>query len=79
MIAASLAKIILPIMKVIARGTVYGHNLAKKDYETQRAMTVNEIKATVNDYRTASANAEAAGFNGVEIHSTTFIHDKGTQ
>ena len=41
----------------------------KKDYEIPRAMTVDEIKATVKDYRTASANAEAAGFSGVEIHS----------
>ena len=41
----------------------------KKDYEIPRAMTVEDIKATVNDYRTASANAKAAGFSGVEIHS----------
>jgi N-ethylmaleimide reductase len=43
--------------------------LGKKDYETPRALTVDEIKATVNDYRTAAANAKEAGFSGVEVHS----------
>jgi N-ethylmaleimide reductase len=43
--------------------------LGKKDYETPRAMTVNDIKATVNDYRTAAANAREADFSGVEVHS----------
>ncbi len=43
--------------------------LGKKDYETPRALTVDEIKATVNDYRTAAANAKEAGFSGIEVHS----------
>jgi N-ethylmaleimide reductase len=43
--------------------------LGKKDYETPRALTVDEIKATVRDYRTAAANAKEAGFSGVEVHS----------
>ncbi|MGD9150747.1 MAG: alkene reductase, partial [Desulfobacterales bacterium] len=43
--------------------------LGKKDYETPRAMTVDDIEATVNDYRTAAANAKEAGFSGVEVHS----------
>ncbi len=34
-----------------------------------RALTVDEIYATVDDYRTAAHNALAAGFDGVEIHS----------
>ena len=33
-----------------------------------RALTVEEIDATVDDYRTAAHNALAAGFDGVEIH-----------
>jgi N-ethylmaleimide reductase len=41
----------------------------KRDYETPRALTVDEIKATVNDYRTAAANAKEAGFSGVEVHA----------
>ena len=43
--------------------------LGKKDYETPRALTVDEIKTTVNDYRTAAANAKKAGFSGIEVHS----------
>jgi len=41
----------------------------KKDYEIPRALTVDEIKATVSDYRTAAANAKEAGFSGIEVHS----------
>lgn len=43
--------------------------LGKRDYETPRAMTVDDIRATVNDYHTAAANAKEAGFGGVEVHS----------
>jgi N-ethylmaleimide reductase len=45
--------------------TPYG----KKEYETPRPMTTAEIKATVNDYRTAAGNAKEAGFAGVELHA----------
>lgn len=41
----------------------------KKPYETAHAMTVEEIQSTVEDYKKAAANALAAGFDGVEIHS----------
>jgi N-ethylmaleimide reductase len=34
-----------------------------------RALTQNEIKATINDYKTAAENAKSAGFDGVEIHA----------
>ncbi len=42
--------------------------LGKKPYETPRPLSVDEIKATVNDYRRAAENARAAGFSGVEVH-----------
>jgi N-ethylmaleimide reductase len=42
--------------------------LGSKPYETPRAMSVDEIKVTVNDYRKAAENAKAAGFSGVEVH-----------
>ena len=42
--------------------------LGKKPYETPRPLTVDEIKAVVNDYRQAAVNAKAAGFSGVEVH-----------
>lgn len=43
--------------------------LGKKDYEVPRPLTVDEIAATVNDYRTAAINAKEAGFSGIEVHS----------
>lgn len=40
------------------------------DTVTPHALTRDEIKAVVGDFRTAAANAMAAGFDGVEIHSS---------
>ncbi len=42
--------------------------LGKKSYETPRPLSVDEIEATVKDYRKAAMNAKAAGFDGVEVH-----------
>lgn len=42
--------------------------LGSKPYETPRALTIDEIKATVDDYRKAAINAKLAGFSGVEVH-----------
>ncbi len=42
--------------------------LGKKSYETPRALTVDEIKAIVGDYRAAAQNAKRAGFSGIEVH-----------
>lgn len=41
----------------------------KKDYEVPRPLTIEEIAATVEDYRQAAQNAKDAGFSGVEVHS----------
>lgn len=41
----------------------------KKEYEVPRAMTLDDIKRTVEDYRKAAENAKIAGFDGVEIHA----------
>ncbi len=38
---------------------------------TPRAMTIDEIKTTVDDYATAARNARSAGFDGVEVHADT--------
>ncbi|MBA3014515.1 MAG: alkene reductase [Proteobacteria bacterium] len=40
----------------------------RKSYETPRALSVDEIKATVDDFRQAAINAKEAGFSGVEVH-----------
>jgi N-ethylmaleimide reductase len=36
---------------------------------TPRALEIDEIAGIVEDYRTATLNAKAAGFDGVEIHA----------
>jgi N-ethylmaleimide reductase len=43
--------------------------LGKKDYETPRALTIEEIGNTVADYRRAAQLAHDAGFSGIEVHS----------
>jgi N-ethylmaleimide reductase len=40
-----------------------------KDYEVPRALTIAEIKQTIQDYRQAAINAIEAGFDGVELHA----------
>jgi 2,4-dienoyl-CoA reductase-like NADH-dependent reductase (Old Yellow Enzyme family)/uncharacterized protein (DUF1330 family) len=39
-----------------------------KPYETPRALTTDEVRATIDDYERAAKNAKAAGFDGVELH-----------
>ncbi|WP_026752791.1 alkene reductase [Sediminibacter sp. Hel_I_10] len=41
-----------------------------KDTVIPKAMSLEEIKTTVNDFKNAAANAVKAGFDGVEIHSS---------
>ncbi len=40
----------------------------KKEFVTPRALTIEEIKQTIQDYRQAAIHAKEAGFDGVEIH-----------
>lgn len=40
-----------------------------KDYETPRALELEEIKQIVNDYKQAAINAIESGFDGVELHA----------
>jgi N-ethylmaleimide reductase len=41
-----------------------------KDTVTPKAMTIDEIRQTVQDFRRGAKNAMDAGFDGVEIHSS---------
>jgi len=41
----------------------------KKPYETPRALSTDEVKAVVKDYKQAAINAKEAGFSGVEVHA----------
>ncbi len=43
--------------------------LGSKPYETPRALSVDDIRSTVDDYRQAAINAKAAGFSGIEVHA----------
>ena len=40
-----------------------------KDYETPKELTLEEIKAIINDFKQAAINSINAGFDGVELHS----------
>ncbi|KKN11937.1 hypothetical protein LCGC14_1021480 [marine sediment metagenome] len=41
-----------------------------KDTVTPKAMTIGDIKQTIQDFKNAASNAMKAGFDGVEIHSS---------
>lgn len=57
----------------------------KMPYEIPHALTIDEIKQTVMDYRNAAKRAKQAGFDGVEIHSANgylldqFLQSKSNQ
>jgi N-ethylmaleimide reductase len=53
---------------VANRGQVYVPGTGMVPHETPRALETREIAGIVNDFRTAAANADRAGFDGVEIH-----------
>jgi N-ethylmaleimide reductase len=40
-----------------------------KDYETPKALSIEEIKQIVQDYKQAALNSMEAGFDGVELHA----------
>lgn len=42
----------------------------KKETVTPKEMSVEEIKQTINDFKSAAKNAVDAGFDGIEIHSS---------
>jgi 2,4-dienoyl-CoA reductase-like NADH-dependent reductase (Old Yellow Enzyme family) len=56
-----------------------------KDYETPRALDLEEIPGIIKAYRKGAENAKKAGFDGVEIHGANgylldqFLQDKTNQ
>lgn len=54
----------------------------KEPYETPRALETEEIPGVIFDYRRAAERAQAAGFDGIEVHSAngylldTFMQSK---
>ncbi len=50
-------------------GQVYTASWQLADYETPRALALNEIAGLIATYRHAATQAKAAGFDGVEVHA----------
>ncbi|MEM6908941.1 MAG: alkene reductase [Pseudomonadota bacterium] len=54
----------------------------RQDYQAARAMTLDDIKRTVDDYARAATNAKKAGFDAVQLHGANgylvdqFLRDK---
>lgn len=57
----------------------------KKSFVTPRALEAHEIPAIVEEYRRGAENAQAAGFDGVEVHGANgylldqFLQDKSNR
>lgn len=54
-----------------ARGEIYTDQQGMQPFDEPRALALAEIASVVEDYRQATANAFAAGFDGVELHCTS--------
>mgnify|MGYP003630375277 CR=1 FL=1 len=53
---------------VPARGEIYSDQMGMVPFDKPRRLRTGEIAWIVSDYRRATANAYAAGFDGVELH-----------
>lgn len=57
----------------------------ERDYVAPRALTTEEVKGVVEDFRKGAENAKAAGFDGVELHGANgylldqFLQDSTNQ
>lgn len=59
--------------------TAYTGN-GMEEVPTPRALETHEVKAIVEDYRQAAKNAQAAGFDGIEVHGANgFLIDQFLQ
>ncbi|MGI9296238.1 MAG: alkene reductase [Pseudomonadales bacterium] len=54
-----------------AKGEMYTDAEGMVPFDVPRALATEEIPAVVEEYRQATANAYAAGFDGVELHCTS--------
>lgn len=61
---------VLPVAPsaIAPSGKVFTASWKQVDYETPYALESSEINQILEDYRKASENAKAAGFDGVEVH-----------
>ena len=56
---------------ITARGKIYTDQAGMQLMDAPRALTTSEIAGVVEEYRQATENAYAAGFDGVELHCTS--------
>jgi N-ethylmaleimide reductase len=49
-------------------GKTFTANWKQEDFETPRALELDEISAIISDFKKAAQNAKEAGFDGVEVH-----------
>lgn len=54
-----------------AKGTMYTDAAGMQPFDLPRQLTLAEIPAVIAQYRQATGNAIAAGFDGVELHCTS--------
>ncbi len=54
-----------------ARGEIYTDAAGMASFDAPRALETEEIAAVIEQYRQATVNAYAAGFDGVELHCTS--------
>lgn len=54
-----------------ARAQIYTDQAGMQDMDMPRALALEEIAGVIEEYRQATANALAAGFDGVELHCTS--------
>ncbi|HYZ47273.1 MAG TPA: alkene reductase, partial [Sphingomonas sp.] len=59
-----------PVSSSATTAPAYAHTYAgKQPYVEARALEIHEIPRLIDDYRRATRNAKAAGFDGVQIHA----------
>jgi N-ethylmaleimide reductase len=56
---------------ITAKGEMYTDQQGMQPFDEPRALETAEIKDVIEDYRCATENAYAAGFDGVELHCTS--------
>ncbi|MFU8764666.1 MAG: alkene reductase [Haliea sp.] len=56
---------------VTAKGEIYTDQAGMQPLDAPRALALEEIAGVIEEYRQATANALAAGFDGLELHCTS--------
>jgi N-ethylmaleimide reductase len=54
---------------IAIQGQTHFTSQGAKPYEVPQALTTEQVKQTILDYRKAAKNAKEAGFDGVELHA----------